>query len=234
MAKLYLNHHQKLCVYLSETEKAHLNRICLNNSLFFLSRFYAFLNFCKRKCMLWMNAIYFTSRSIFWPFFEILKCKQKYFIFFCNKLIHSKNIACFSPVIWVSISPCICNESTKMLRLPMKRAQAIPLYGWQNPSSSKSSLRHERESVDEWKLIYRYLNSINTYSYVYNICATGRARHLLQTELQMPKHAAIHINSTRGQSMFEYCTKPTSCSSVEGKGFFLLLFLNRRSLPLLG
>ncbi|TNN44954.1 hypothetical protein EYF80_044846 [Liparis tanakae] len=31
-----------------------------------------------------------------------------------------------------------------MLRLPMKRAQAMPRYGWQNPSSSKSSLREER------------------------------------------------------------------------------------------
>lgn len=45
------------------------------------------------------------------------------------------------PVIWVSISPCICSESTKILLFPMKRAHAIPLYGWQKPSSSKSSLK---------------------------------------------------------------------------------------------
>lgn len=92
----------------------------------------------------------------------------------------------FSPVIWVSISPCICNESTKILRLPMKRAQAIPLYGWQNPSSSKSSLRctEKKDRVQrDLEFVYRYFNSITCF---------------LQTVT-----AVIHTNSTRGQNMYE-------------------------------
>lgn len=135
------------------------------------------------------------------------------------------SVACFSPVIWVSISPCICNESTKILRLPMKRAQAIPLYGWQNPSSSKSSLRHTEKqrrvhrNLKFWGFFfYRYFNSIKTEG-----ISARSARWLLQTVTD----AAIPTNSTRGQSMFENDTKPTSCTSVDGKGCFLLLVLNQ-------
>lgn len=97
-------------------------------------------------------------------------------LFFCIKII--------SPVIWVSISPCICNESTKILRLPMKRAQAIPLYGWQKPSSSKSSLKHEQRRE------YRNLRQSNTDDF-YRVNV---------------KPAATHRTSTRGQYEVEECT----------------------------
>lgn len=45
--------------------------------------------------------------------------------------------------------------------------------------------------------------------------------------LQAVTDAAIHRNATRGQSMFENDTKPTSCTWLEGKGCFLLLVLNQ-------
>lgn len=109
-------------------------------------------------------------------------------------------------MIWVSISPCICNESTKMLRLPMKRAQAIPLYGWQNPSSSKSSLRHTERQMRECRSILRLFTYISMVK-IHTVCLEEKNDFCRQ--LQMPKPAAIHDNSTRGQSMFEYDTKPT-------------------------
>lgn len=129
------------------------------------------------------------------------------------------SVACFSPVIWVSISPCICNESTKILRLPMKRAQAIPLYGWQNPSSSKSSLRHTEKqrrvhrNLKFWGFFLTDISTVSKQRASLQDLQGGCCRRLQMLQYrQIPLEASLCLKMTQNQLVaLRWMGKVVSC-----------------------